>query len=548
MSINSASTPMGTCMMSWRICKPCDRGARVRRCEGAKVLLLLILACGATTIAQSLDPSALLKPAVDSWPTYHGDYTGQRHSRLTQITPANVHQLTLSWAFQTNQPQQIKATPILVNGVMYVTTPDNLWAVDARSGRQIWRYTYPANEGFHIGHRGVAVYKDFVYMTTPDAHLVALDARDGKVRWNVEIADARRGFWSTNAPLIVRNHLLVGVAGDFDNLPGTLKSFDPETGKEQWTFYSTPPPGTPGSQSGGATGGQMWMTGTYDPELNLVFVGTGNPTPVLNGAARPGDNPWTCSIVALDPDTGKLVWGFQASPHDTHDWDAAEVPVLVDGTINGAPRKLLLQASRNGYYFVLDRTTGKSLVTTPFTTVNWAKGVDKDGRPVPDPAKEPARDGRLVAPNEAGGTNYRSPSFDPTTGLLVVSAHDAYGIYFFKPEHGAYGWAGANYSVWGKGVLRAIEYQTGKIRWSHDIGEGAGGAGVLTTATGLAFSGDSAGNALALRTSDGTTLWHAGIGRVGNSPITYELDGRQYVILGGGSALYAFALPLPEQR
>jgi alcohol dehydrogenase (cytochrome c) len=516
-------------------------------------VLVLALVFGASVLAQSLDPSALLKPAIDSWPTYHGDYTGQRHSTLKQITPANVHQLTLAWAFQTNQPQQIKATPILVNGVMYVTTPDNVWAIDARSGRQIWRYTYPANDGFHIGHRGVAVYKDFVYLTTPDAHLVALDARDGKVRWNVEIADSRRGFWSTNAPLVVKHprsgapsHLLVGVAGDFDNLPGILKSFDPETGKVQWIFYSTPPPGTPGSESGGATGGQMWMTGTYDPELNLVFVGTGNPTPVLNGAARPGDNPWTCSIVALDPDTGRLVWGFQASPHDTHDWDAAEVPVLVDGVINGAPRKLLLQASRNGYYFVLDRTTGKSLVTTPFATVNWAKGVDKDGRPTPDPAKEPARDGRLVAPNEAGGTNYRSPSFDPTTSLLVVSAHDAYGIYFFKPEHGAYGWAGANYSVWGKGVLRAIEYQTGKIRWSHDIGEGAGGAGVLTTATGLAFSGDSAGNALALRTSDGTTLWHAGIGRVGNSPITYELDGRQYVILGGGSALFAFALPEPR--
>jgi len=528
-------------MTCWHICRHSDKGARV---------LVLVLSFGVTALAQSLDPSALLKPARDSWPTYHGDYTGQRHTRLTQITPDNVHQLTLAWAFQTNQPQQIKATPILVDGVIYITTPDNLWALDARSGRQIWRYTYPANDGFHIGHRGVAVYKDFVYLTTPDAHLIALDARDGKVRWNVEIADSRRGFWSTNAPLLVRNprtlapsHLLVGVAGDFDNLPGTLKSFDPETGKVQWTFYSTPPPGTPGSESGGATGGQMWMTGTYDPDLNLVFVGTGNPTPVLNGPARPGDNRWTCSIVALDPETGKLVWGFQASPHDTHDWDAAEVPVLVDAPFNGVPRKLLLQASRNGYYFVLDRTTGQNLVTTPFTTVNWAKGVDTEGRPVPNPAKEPARDGRLVAPNEAGGTNYRSPSFDPATGLLVVSAHDAYGIYFFKPEHGSYGWAGANYTVWGKGVLRAIEYQTGKIRWSHDIGEGPGGAGVLTTVTGLAFSGDAAGNALALRTNDGTTLWHTGIGRVGNSPISYELDGRQYVILGGGSGLYAFTLP-----
>ena len=505
-------------------------------------LVLSVVFCG-VVMAQSLEPTALLKPSADSWPTYHGDYSGQRHSRLTQITPANVHQLTLAWAFQTGQAQQIKATPILVNGVIYITTPDNLWAIDARSARQIWRYTYPANDGFHIGHRGVAVYRDFVYLTTPDAHLVALDARDGKVRWTVAIADSTKGYWSTNAPLVIGNHLIVGVSGDFDNLPGILKSFDADTGKPQWTFYSTPPPGTPGSQSGGATGGQMWMTGTYDPELNLMYVGTGNPTPVLNGPVRPGDNQWTCSIVALNPDTGTLVWGFQASPHDTHDWDAAEVPVLVDRAFNGTSRKLLLQASRNGYYFVLDRVSGKSLLTSPFATVNWAKAIDKDGRPVPDPAKEPACDGRLVAPNEAGGTNYRSPSFDPATGLLIVSAHDAYAIYFFKPEHGEYGWAGADYGVWGKAVLRAIDYRTGKIRWSHELGEGAGTAGVLTTDSGLAFTGDAANSALALRTSDGATLWHSGIGRVGNSPITYELDGRQYMLVAGGSALYAWALP-----
>lgn len=506
----------------------------------------ITLALSGPAMAQGLDPAALLNPPSDSWPTYHGDYSGQRHSRLTQITAANVHQMTLAWAFQTGQTQQIKATPILVNGVIYITTPDNLWAIDARSGRQIWRYTYPANDGFHIGHRGVAAYKDLVYLTTPDAHLIALDARNGTVRWSVMIADAKKGYWSTNAPLVVRNHLIVGVSGDFDNLPGILKSFDPETGKPQWTFYSTPPPGTEGAQSGGATGGQMWMTGTYDPELNLVYVGTGNPTPVLNGPVRPGDNPWTCSIVAINPDTGVLAWGFQTSPHDTHDWDAAEVPVLVDAAFDGAPRKLLLQASRNGYYFVLDRTTGKNLLTTPFATVNWATGVDALGRPIPNPAKEPARDGRLVAPDEAGGTNYRSPSFDPATGLLVVSAHDAYGIYFFKPEHGVYGWAGADYGVHGRGVLRAIDYQTGKIRWSHDLSGGAAGAGVLTTASGVTFTGDSAGSAIALRTSDGTTLWHSGIGRVGNSPVTYELDGRQYVLVGGGSALYAWALPTSQ--
>ncbi len=513
--------------------------------------LVLTLTIGSASLSllsgqapsRGLDPALLLKPTVDSWPTYHGDYTGRRHSTLTQITPDNVHQLTLAWTFQTGQNAQIKAAPILVDGIIYITTPDNMWALDARTARQIWRYTYPTNSGFHIGHRGAAIYKDTVYLTTPDAHLVALDAKDGKVKWDVVIADAKKGFWSTNAPLVIRDHLLVGVSGDFDNLPGTLKSIDPETGKTQWIFYSTPPAGTADSISGGATGGQMWNAGTYDPDLNLFYVGTGNPTPVLNGPFRPGDNPWTCSIVALNPDTGALAWGFQASPHDTHDWDAAEVPVLVDATFNGQPRKMLMQASRNGYFFVLDRTNGKSLLTTTFAAVNWSKGVDKDGRPIPNPEKEPSRDGRLVAPDEGGGTNYRSPSFDPKTGLFIVSARDAYGIYFFKPEHGDYGWAGADYGVGGKGFLRAIDYTTGKVRWTHDLHGGGGGAGVLTTDSGVTFTGDAGTNVMALRTSDGATLWHSGIGSVGNGPITYELDGRQYLLTGGGAGLYAFTLP-----
>lgn len=489
------------------------------------------------------DPAGLLAPSPDSWPTYHGDYTGQRHSMLRQITPDNVHQLTLAWTFPTNQNQSIKGTPIVVDGVVYLTTPDNLWAIDARSGRQIWAYRYPQNDGFHIGHRGVAISGNSVFLTTPDAHLLSIDTRDGSVNWNVEIADSARGYWSTNAPLIVRDHLLVGVSGDFDNLPGILKSFDTETGALQWTFYSTPPPGTPGSISGGATGGQMWMTGTYDPALNLVYVGTGNPTPVLNGASRPGDNKWTGSIVALNPDTGELVWGFQTVPHDTHDWDAAEVPVLVDAEFDGRPRRLLLQAGRNGYFVVLDRETGQNLLTSPFARVNWAARIGSDGSPVPDPDKEPKPDGRLVSPDEGGGTNYRSPSFDPETGLLIVSASDAFGLYFSKPGHGDYGWAGASPGVYNHGVLRAIDYRTGAIRWEHDLHGGAGQAGVLTTTTGVTFTGDSANSVMALRTRDGATLWHAGIGRVGNAPITYELDGRQYVVVGGGSTLFAFAAP-----
>ncbi len=492
--------------------------------------------------------TALAYAQTDSWLTFHGDYSGQRHTKLAEITPDNVANLQQVWRFETHQNQQIKASPIVADGVIYITTPDNIWAFDARTAKELWHYQNPPNNAFHIGHRGAAIYKNTVYLTTPNCHLVALNAKDGKVKWDVVLADSNKGYWATNAPLVVRNHVLVGLSGDFDNLPGQLKSIDADTGAIQWTFYSTPPPSLNNkspkeSPSGGATGGQMWTTGTYDPDLNLVYDGTANPTPVLNGDARPGDNPWTCSIVALNPDTGKLVWGFQVSPHDTHDWDANEVPVLVDANFNGQPRKLLMQASRNGYFFVLDRTNGKSLLTTPFATVNWAKGIDQQGRPIPNPAKFPSRSGVLVAPNENGATNFRPPSFDPRTGLFVVSAQDGYGIYFFKPEHGAYGWAGADYTVAGRAFLRAIDYQTGKIVWNHPIGDGAGTAGVLTTDTGVTFSGDVSGNVMALRTSDGTTLWQQTIGKIGNGPITYELDGKQYLLISGGSSLYAFALP-----
>ena len=491
--------------------------------------------------AQTGGPKELLHPTTDAWLTYHGDYTGRRHSSLRQITPENVGRLKQVWRFQASQA--LKASPIVANGVIYITAPDNLWAVDASSGKELWHYQHPRNNAFHIGHRGAAIHNSTVYLTTPDCHLIAFNAKNGEVKWDVRIADSSKGYWSTNAPLVIGNHVIVGVAGDFDNLPGLLRSFDADTGKPQWSFYSTPPPGETEPKSGGATGGQMWNTGTYDPDLNLMFVGTGNPTPVLNGAARPGDNPWTCSIVALNPDTGKLAWGFQVSPHDTHDWDAAEVPVLVDSNFNGQPRKMLLQASRNGYFFVLDRTTGKSLLTKPFAAVNWSKGVDEQGRPMPDPAKEPSKDGVLVAPDEGGATNFYPPSFDPKSGLLLVNARDAYGVYFYKPEHGAYGWAGADYGLAGKGFLRAIDFRTGKIVWEHPYGKGGSSAGILTTETNLAITGDAAGNLLAVQTSDGATLWHENIGRMGGAPVTYEREGKQVILVTGGNTLYSYALP-----
>jgi alcohol dehydrogenase (cytochrome c) len=499
---------------------------------------LISFASPARLIAQGVDQQMLLHPPADSWPGYHGDYSGRRHSSLTQITPENVKTLSLAWAFQTNQTALIKSSPLLVDGVVYFTVPDNIWAIDARSGHQIWHYNQPTMQGDHIGNRGVGMYKDYLFFMMPDAYIVSLNRKDGAVRWKVQVADVKKGYWTTMAPLVVGNHVLVGVSGDLDNIRGYIRAIDPETGATQWQWDSTPT--EPTNQ---VTGGMTWMPGTYDPDLNLVFWGTGNPTPVLTGKTRPGDNLYTCSIVALNPDTGKLAWAFSVSPHDTHDWDAVETPVLVDGDFHGEPKKMLMQSSRNGYFFVLDRTNGKNLLTIPFGPVNWTLGIDKEGHPIPNPAKEPAPDGRLIAPDEGGMTNFRSPSFDTKTGLFIVDAQPSWSIYFAKPADGVYGWAGADYTVWSKSVIEAIDYQTGKIRWSHDL-NGESGAGVLTTDSGLTFTGDSGGNFLALDSTDGKTLWHAGSGsRIMSSPTTYELDGRQYVLTSSGGVMFAWALP-----
>jgi alcohol dehydrogenase (cytochrome c) len=500
---------------------------------------LISLMSSVSLIAQGADQQMLLHPPANSWPGYHGDYSGRRHSALTQITPQNVKNLSLAWAFQTNQTAPIKSSPLMVDGIVYFTVPDNVWAIDARSGHEIWHYNQPTTQGEHIGNRGVGMYKDYLFFMMPDAHIVSLNRKDGKVRWRIQVADVTKGYWTSMAPLVVGNHVLVGVSGDFDNNSGYIRSIDPETGATQWQWDSTPPAGTPNQ----TTGGMTWMPGTYDPELNLVFWGTGNPTPVLTGKTRPGDNPYTCSIVALNPDTGKLVWAFSASPHDTHDWDAVETPVQVDGDFHGEPKKMLMQSSRNGYFFVLDRANGKNLLTVPYGPVNWSLGIDKQGSPIPNPEKEPAPDGRLIAPDEAGMTNFRSPSFDTKTGLFIVDAHPSWSIYFAKPADGNYGWAGADYGVWGESAIEAIDYQTGKIRWSHDL-NGEAGAGVLTTDSGLTFTGDSQNNFLALDSTDGKTLWHAGSGSfIVSSPTTYELDGRQYVLMSSGGVMFAWTLP-----
>lgn len=512
-----------------------------------------------TAGAQGLDPAQILKPTPDLWPTYNGDYSGRRFSPLKQINADNVKDLRLAWVYRANTGPggspfgtEIKATPLEVDGVLYFTAPDHAWAIDARTGREIWHYKWNSQGGIHIGNRGVGIYHNWVFFETPDNHLVSLEKDTGKFRWSVPIADLAQEYFSTAAPLVVANHVIVGVGGDSLDDPGYLEARDPETGAVQWHWNTEPRPGEPGAetwpneQSMTHGGGMTWIPGTYDPELHLLYWGTGNPNPVHAGQSRKGADLWTCSIVALNPDTGKLVWWFQASPHDTHDWDNVETPVLFDGEINGQKRKLLAQAARNGYFFVLDRTNGKSVTSAPFIDLNWSKGVDSRGEPIPNPTKEPKTDGALVIPSAGGGTNWPPPSFNPDTGLFYVSATPSYSVYYLtdtseKPE----GYGGRDSGVWSESALEALDYQTGKIRWKHVYPGGRGSlSGVLTTAGKLLFTGDPSSNFIAFDPENGKILWHAGLAAsVSNGPMTYELDGRQYLVVGAGDMLYAFTEP-----
>ncbi len=525
-----------------------------KRASASLLFSFLALGLGpAFASAQVLDPAALLKAPTDTWPTYNGDYSGRRYSTLDQINSGNISALTLAWAFQT-RGAAIKSTPLEVNGILYFSVPDNVWAVDARYGRRIWHYERKS-EGDHIGHRGLAMYKNWLYFTTPDAHLVCLDAKDGSVRWIVELADSKLEYFSTMAPMVIRDHVIVGVSGDVTDIPGFLEALDPETGKIQWRWNTEPEPGQPGSETwpkdGDAIkhgGGMTWMTGTYDPDLNLLYWGTGNPNPVLAGEGRPGDNLYTCSIVALNPDTGKLAWYFQPSPHDVHDWDAVETPVLFDAEFKGKPRKLLAQASRNGFFFVLDRATGEHLVTSEFIDQTWASGVDSRGRPIAKAEATPTPDGALVEPGSDGSTNWMAPSFNPQTGLFYVNARRLFSIFYNTVEGKAEGWGGRDRNLWANSTLRALDYRTGKVVWNHELGDGESIAGILTTAGHLLFSADNSGNLLALDPATGKSLWHLNLGgKLDASPMTYQLDGRQYLIFAVQDILYAFSLPPTSQ-
>jgi alcohol dehydrogenase (cytochrome c) len=554
----------------------------------------LALACAASTmvLAQQggLDPKQILKPLGDSWPTYSGDYSGRRYSSLTEINQSNVTRLGLAWVSRLNagpgaavpltappfgaRPSPtivggvgdnefvgatvVKGGVLAVDGVLYVTSPDNVWALDANDGHELWHFFWRTRGGTHIGNRGAAMWRNYLFFVTPDDYLISLDARTGKERWHKEIASFSQQYFLTSAPVVVDNHVIVGTGNDLDS-PGFLMSFDPETGDLQWKFYTVPMnPGDPGLETwkdldaARNGGGHPWLPGSYDPETRLYIFGTGNPTPAYTSAPRGyGDNLFTCAIVAVHVDTGKMAWYFQTSPHDTHDWDSAQTPVLVDGTINGRQRKLVVTASRNGYYFTLDRRTGERLVTSQFSdTVNWAQGLNEKGQPRRNPAKDHHVAGALVSSNNGGATNWPPQAFSPETGLLYVPTAENYAMYYLTETdpRGAMGLGGKDeINVGGVGTyITAIDYKTGKTAWRHrfrtttDATRGA--PGLLATAGKLLFGGDVSGNFVAFDPVNGKILWHSRIGTVTNAPQTYMAGGRQHVLVAAGDSLYSFAL------
>ncbi len=543
---------------------------------------LLLFSVPVLLAAQTLDPSEILKPLGESpnWPTYSGDYSGKRFSALREIDRSNVRGLTEAWKtkliagtkdtaagtklitggvgkLESGALASIKSSILAVDGVLYISAPDNAWAIDARDGHLIWHYAWTTRGGTHIGNRGLGMWHDRLYMETPDDFLICLDAKTGAEIWHKEMADFDLQYFSTPAPIVVGNHVILGTGNDLDE-PGFLQSWDPETGKLQWKFYVTPMKkddpalktwsGLDAARHGG---GNVWVPGSYDPETHLYIFGTGNPSPAYTTGTRgPGDNLYTCSLVAVNVDTGKMAWYYQTSPHDTHDWDSTQTPVLFDAEYNGRMRKLVFQATRNGYNFTLDRVTGEHLVTGKFgESANWAKGINEKGQPVREPAKDFDPAGALVSPANQGETNWPPAAFSPETGLVYVPAQDNYAMYYLTEldPRGAMGLGGKEEASLGstRSYIAAIDYQTGKTAWRHiyPTPGGSMGSGMMTTAGTLLFAGDVDGNLVGYDATNGSPLWHADLGTlVSNAPETYLLDGKQYVLTAAGDTVYSFRL------
>ena len=522
------------------------------------------------------------------WLTYSGGYFSNRYSHLDQVTPANVGELSLEWVYQTPVAGPWQTTPLVVDGVMYLTQrPNDIVALDARTGRVFWIYRYPTSPN-HLAccganNRGVAVLGDKVFMATLDAHVVAIDATTGGELWNVGVADMELAYAFTLAPLALKDKVLVGSTGGDQGIRGFVAALDAETGEEVWRFYTIPGPGEPGHETWEACpptpttycdpeawkhgGGAAWLTGSYDPELNLTYWGAGNPGPDYNRAQRPGDNLYTSSVVALDADTGKLRWYFQFTPDDPYDFDAVQIPVLADITRNNTEFKVMLWANRNGFYYVLDRATGRFLSGRPFVSLNWAEGLDDSGRPV----ETPQPPGAPTYPGISGATNWYSPSYSPRTEFFYISAWEDYATVFdgapqvyaegrsFTGRTGGFpqiyhpvpdapvvpgtrgpinNWTDAA----GHGAVIALDALTGEQQWKFEMTDVIR-SGILTTASDLLFTGARSGYFQALNARTGALLWKASLGsQIVNGPMTYEVDGKQYVAIISGHSLSTFAL------
>jgi alcohol dehydrogenase (cytochrome c) len=503
----------------------------------------------------------LAQPIGANWTSYNGDYTGRRYSNLREITGQNVSQLRAAWVFHPGNSNRLEVTPVVVRGVMYVTAANDVFALDARTGRVVWHYQRPVSSGLlddAAAHknRGVAVWQHFVFSETDDAHLLCLDTRSGTLRWDVQYADKAKHYGATSAPLIVKDEVIVGTSGGDSGVRGFLAAFDATTGKEKWRFWTIPAPGEFGSDSwpGDAYlhgGGTTWMPGTYDPELNTLYWTTSNPAPDFIGDSRPGEDLYTASVLALDPDSGRLKWYFQFTPHDLFDFDANETPVLIDVEENGTLRRLLAQANRNGFFYILDRTDGKFLHASSFIEkLNWAKGVDSSGRPILT-GRIPTAEGLYICPGINGATNWFSPSYNPETGLFYVLALENCNVFYAKPQHFMKG-----ETYYGTGtklprdehsqkILLALSMADGKLVWRYpQIGRGESWGGTLTTAGGLVFFGDDAGSFEAVDAKTGRPLWHFNTGQGFHaSPMTYAIDGVQYVAIAADGEIFSFSLP-----
>jgi alcohol dehydrogenase (cytochrome c) len=496
------------------------------------------------------------------WPSYNGQTTGSRYSALSQITAANASRLQAKWVFTLRNTSEIEATPVVADGVMYVTYANECFALDAGSGRQIWHYQRPRTRG--IGgvaakgaNRGAAVAGDRVFMATDNAHLIALDRTTGKLIWDTAMTDWHQNYNATSAPLPVGTMVVSGIAGGDEGARGFVVAYDQTTGKEQWRFWTVPKPGEPGSDTwqGSAIdhpGGSTWMTGTYDKELHTLYWPVGNPGPDLIGDDRLGDNLYTDSIVALDPDSGKLKWYFQFTPHDVHDFDAMAPPSLIDATWQGKPRKLMVQANRNGFLYVLDRTNGQFLLGRAYTKkLTWATGLTPEGRPIVASGHDATNEGRLSCPWLNGASNWYSASWNPLTSLYYVQTNDKCGIFTRTDMHyqEGRGFMGGSFSGDpadpGQRILRAFDIHTGKAVWElPQTGDGSTFGGVLSTAGGVVFYGADDYSFAAADAKTGKPLWSFQANQPPHaSPMTYLFDDRQYVAVAIGSDIIAFGLP-----